>query len=106
MTADFGTRAVTGRIDFAGGAEYLAATQNSASFDFDHLRLNGTIAAGTSAFAGAVDARSITDVNTTMGTGAFDGKFFGREAQELAGKWSVSSPDGSVKAWGAFGGTR
>ena len=68
--------------------------------------LSGTLTAASNRFAGTLNARAIGNVNNTVGTGTFDGQFFGREAQEMAGQWGMASPDGSVKAWGAFGATR
>lgn len=109
MSVDFGSRAVSGQMTFGNeGAQYLVQSQagTRTSFEFQDLQLSGAVTAGTNGFAGTLSARAIGNVSNTVGTGTFDGRFFGREAQEMAGKWDMSSPDGSVKAWGAFGATR
>ena len=106
LSADFAARTLSGSVSSIA-VDWLARAGGGpapSSFAFSEVRLQGTIAPGTNAFAGTADAR--TPGNAQVGTGSLDGRFFGREAQEIAGRFNIESPDTTVKAWGSFGGTR
>ncbi|MBK8016950.1 MAG: transferrin-binding protein-like solute binding protein [Betaproteobacteria bacterium] len=106
LSADFAARTLSGSVSSIA-VDWLARTGGGpapSGFAFSEVRLQGTIAPGTNAFTGIADAR--TPGNAPVGTGSLDGRFFGREAQEIAGRLDIESPDTTVKAWGSFGGTR
>lgn len=91
LTADFAARAVSGSINnlVVGGTQGITAA------------LNGGIA--DNGFNGTMNVQNASQAS--VGGGTFDGRFFGPNAEEMAGKWAFDGVDGS-KAIGAFGGSR
>lgn len=94
LTANFSAATVSGAV---------AGLINSQSVALDaRATMAGTI--GGNGYAGTVQGTNLAG-NTVLGSGNFDGKFFGPAAEETAGKWNFNSTDGS-KLMGAFGAKR
>lgn len=94
LTANFSTSTVSGSV---------TGLINSQSAPLDaRATMAGTV--GGNGYAGTVQGTNLSG-NTVLGSGNFDGKFFGPAAEETAGKWNFNSTDGS-KLMGAFGARR
>lgn len=100
LDVDFATNAVTGSLSGIV-ATYLAPTNASTTFDFSSVDITATRAPGTSTFSGTTAAQPGAGGTAT---GTVQGGFFGPQALEVGGTWNVDN--GTVKAWGSFGGTR
>jgi hypothetical protein len=94
LTANFGAATITGAVD---------GLRNSTNALLDARGvLSGNITGN--GFAGTVQGTNQAGTSP-LGSGVFDGKFFGPVAQEVAGKWNFESGDGT-KLLGAFGARR
>jgi len=91
LTANFGTGAVSGQIDNLAGT----------ALPLDRITL-GTATISGNAFAGGT-ATALQGVNT-VGTGTHGGRFFGPQANEVAGTYTLDA--GSLQGWGSYGGSR
>jgi len=96
LTADFASHSVNGTIN-----NMALSTAAGVSYPGTTAQLNGGISGN--GFNGTMDVKNAS--SAAVGSGTFDGRFFGPNAEEVAGKWAYDGSDGS-KAIGAFGAKR
>ncbi|GAA0537585.1 hypothetical protein GCM10008941_16590 [Rhizomicrobium palustre] len=103
MTANFSTGAVTG--NFSNMNAYVGTQKtpwNSVSF-------TGNIATGSNSFSGTTTATSGATGTFALkpdAAGAISGGFYGPNANELAGVWTLSNGDNTGAAIGTVGGRK
>jgi hypothetical protein len=89
---------ITGRADFAARELRLESILSGGTPD-PKLNFSGTLnyGPGASAFSGALE-----NTGGTM-SGSASGRFYGPAAQEIGGVFSLKSPSGDQRIFGAFG---
>lgn len=110
MTVNFDTRTMSGEITNLR-ADYLATAPGAApgnTFAISTLRMSTLNIVGSGFTGPAGGFVGSGPGETAVASGTMTGQFFGPQAQEIAGKWEVQSPEvtPAIRAWGAFGATR